>query len=136
MSIFELPTQEVAQAKVMADGFLAEGNQVFQTELERAYDLVQRFWYRNRDAEGNPSATGEAEPTGPEILTQMGPFAQAGMAVAYARVQMLVGIATALGKPELVDLTKLAPPFDLTFNSDGSLLAATPKSTPEEAPAA
>jgi hypothetical protein len=49
------------------------------------------------------------------------------MAVAYARVQMLVGIATALGKPELVDLAKLTPPFDLTFNADGSLLAATPK---------
>lgn len=127
MSIFELPTQATPAAKVMADGFLAEGNQVFQAELDRAYDLVQRFWYRNRDAEGNPSATGEAEPTGPEILTEMGPFAQASMAVAYARVQMLVGIATALGKPELVDLAKLTPPFDLTFNPDGSLLAATPK---------
>lgn len=127
MSIFDLEQQEVDQAKVMADGFLAEGNQTFQAELERAEDLVQRFWYRNRDAEGNPSPTGEAEPTGPQILEKMGTKAQASMAVAYARVEMLVGIATALGKPELVDLTKLAPPFDLTFNPDGSLQAATPK---------
>lgn len=127
MSIFELPTQATPPAKVMADGFLAEGNQVFQAELDRAYDLVQRFWFRNRDAEGNPSATGEAEPTGPEILTEMGPYAQASMAVAYARVEMLVGIATALGRPELVDLAKLMPPFDLVFAEDGTLASATPK---------
>ena len=125
MSIFDVPTEEVNQATVMAKGFLAEGNQVFQAELDRAYDLVERFWYRNKDEEGKPSAVGEAEPTGPQILEEMGAYAQASMAVAYARVEMLVGIATALGKPELVDLTKLVPPYDLTFNEDGSLASAT-----------
>jgi len=131
MSIFDLPDQEPSQAKVLAEGFLLEANKTFEEELSRAYDLVQRFWYRSRFPSSRPPAAGGPEPppvpTGPEILAQMGPYAQASMAVAYARVEMLVGIATALGKPELVDLTKLLPPFELTFNEDGSLLSATPK---------
>lgn len=119
MSLYEVQENN-NKAQDLAKGFLKEANLKFEQNLREAEDLVQRFWYRNQDEEGNPALEGD-EPTGIEILQAMGTNAQSVMQIAGLRVQMLVSIATALGQPELVDLTKVAAPYTLTYNQDGSL---------------
>lgn len=126
MSIFEIEVDNTPQATNLAKGFLAEANQQFENQLNGVYDAVQRFWYRNRDAEGNPALEGD-EPTGVEILQAMGTKAQSVIAVAYARVVMLMTIQQSLGLSGLVDLQRASAPYDLVFNPDGSLLSATLK---------
>jgi hypothetical protein len=49
------------------------------------------------------------------------------MAIAWSRVEMLSTVATLVGKSDLVDLNRLLPPYDFTWNQDGSLASATPK---------
>lgn len=127
MSIFNVQDR-INPATQLADGFLKLANQQFEEQLQQAYTAIDSFWYRNRDADGNPSAVKvdgvSNEPTGPEILQEMGTNAQAVMLVAYARVQMLLSIQTALGI-NAVDLSKVAAPYEMTFNPDGSLASAT-----------
>lgn len=125
MSLFEILTDSTPEADKLAKGFLAEANAFFDRELANAYDLIPRFWYRNVDANGQPSYSGESSPTGVEILQAMGTDAEKAMAVAAARAEMLATVATVLGKSELVDLTKLTAPYELTFNEDGSVATAT-----------
>jgi hypothetical protein len=105
---------------------MLETNQNFEQTRDAVYDGIQRFWYRNKDADGNGILEGD-EPSGIEVLQAMGTNAQAFLACAYARVVMLVTIATQLGKPDLVDVTKCAAPYDFTFNPDGSLATWTLK---------
>jgi hypothetical protein len=125
MTIFQIETPVTPAATLLANGFLTEANQKFEAELNAVYDGIQRFWYRNRDENGNPSLTG-SEPTGVEILQAMGPAAAPFLAVAYARVEMLLGIQQQLGL-DVLDMSKASAPFNFTFNPDGSLATATPK---------
>lgn len=120
MSIFQVNTPAKPAAELLAEGFLAEANQQFESQVQSVYDAIQRFWYRNKDSEGNPALEGD-EPSGIEILQAMGPAAAPAMAVAYARVVMLVTIEQQLGQSGLVDLSKASAPYDLEFNNDGSL---------------
>ena len=134
MSIFEIPESGPTAADLAA-GFMKEADQGFQQQLEAAYDAVQRFWFRNKDAAGNPLAIAAAQdpvPTGVEILQAAGPQAQLLMTLAWARVAPLVELATALGRPELIETARLLPPYDLTFGPDGSLLSATLKGAEDE----
>ena len=110
-----------------AKGYMLETNQSFEATRDFVYDGIQRFWFRNKDKEGNGVLEGD-EPSGIEILQAMGTNAEAFLACAYARVVMLVTIATQLGKPDLVDVAKCSAPYDFTFNSDGSLNTWTLKS--------
>lgn len=128
MTIFQIPADERTAAEKLSEGFLAEANQEFDRELQSVYDAVQRFWFRNTDEDGNPSASSEGEnpePTGPEILTAMGTNAAALIQMAQARVQMLLSIQASLGI-DVVDMSKVSGPFTLEFNADGSLKTATP----------
>jgi hypothetical protein len=110
----------------LANGFLKETNLQFEQTRDAVYDGIQRFWYRNRDENGEPALEGDV-PSGIEVLQAMGTKAQPFLAVAHARVQMLVGIQTALGFSDLIDLTKVSGPYDFTFNPDGSLATWTLK---------
>lgn len=126
MELFDV-TDSTPESERLAKGFLAIANQQFEEQLNAAYNAVESFWYRNRDADGNPSAVAidgvSSEPTGPEILQAMGTNAAAVMTVAYARVQMLLSIQQALGI-DAVDLSKVVAPYEMTFNNDGSLAKA------------
>jgi len=120
MPLFAQKVNETPEAELLAAGFLLEANKTFDKLLSDAYSASDRFWFRNRDEEGNPSTEG-GKPSGLEILAAMGTDTQAFMGVAYARVQMLVAIATSLGQAEAVDLTRLMPPVTIEYNKDGSL---------------
>jgi hypothetical protein len=123
--VFDVTTSGPSAAD-LAKGYMLETNQNFDQVREAVYDGIQRFWYRNKDAEDNGILEGD-EHSGIEVLQAMGTNAQAFLACAYARVVMLVTIATQLGKPDLVDVTKCAAPYDFTFNPDGSLKTWTLK---------
>lgn len=118
MTIFNIEDNGPTAAQ-LADGFLKETNQKADQNALEAADAIQRFWYRNQDEQGNPSLEGD-NPTGIEVLQAMGTKAQAFMLVAYARVQMLLTVQQSLGV-QLVDLSEVSSPYDLTFNQDGSL---------------
>ena len=84
MSIFTVDENRDPIAD-MAKGFLKEANQQAEVTINNIYDAVDRFWYRNRDSEGERSPSrhdadgdyaGSQEPTGPEMLTAMGWFWQ------------------------------------------------------------
>lgn len=83
--------------------------------LQQDFD---QFWYRNRDTDGNRALTG-SDPTGIEILQALGPQALPLMTIAWARVQFVAACAAAVGST--LDVTGLLPPYDLTWNPDGSL---------------
>jgi hypothetical protein len=83
--------------------------------LQQDFD---QFWYRNRDTDGNRALTGSA-PTGIEILQALGPQALPLMTIAWARVQFVAACAAAVGGA--LDVNGLLPPYDLTWNPDGSL---------------
>lgn len=125
MSIFNIQDNGPT-AQQLADGFLKEADFKAEQNVQDIYDGIQRFWYRNKDADGNGVLEGD-EPTGIETLQAMGTRAEAFLTVAYARVQMIITIQTALGV-ELIDLTKASAPYDFTFNADGSLATWTLKS--------
>jgi hypothetical protein len=124
-SVFDVTTSGPS-ASDYAKGYMLETNQSFEANRDAVYDGIQRFWYRNKDEEGNGVLEGD-EPSGIEILQAMGVNASAFLACAYARVVMLVTIATQLGKPDLIDVTKCSGPYDFTFNPDGSLKTWTLK---------
>jgi len=142
--IFEI-REDADQTATMAKGFMAEANQQAEAMATAVYDGVQRFWYRNVDTEGNPSPerhaaieakdatentpaveawAGSQEPTGLEILAAMGGNAQKFLAVSFARVQMLLTLQAQLGL-SLIDPAKVAGPYELTFNEDGTVKTAT-----------
>lgn len=127
MTIFNVDEIVTPAAEAMGKGFMKEANQNFDSQLSGVYDAIQRFWFRNQDADGNPIAEAsktDPQPTGPEILEALGTNAAAIMSVAYARVVMLVTIATELGLPNVIDQTRLALPYAVTYNPDGSLKSA------------
>lgn len=124
MTIFELQTEASPTAETLAKGFLAEANQAFETHLQATYDIVQRFWFRNRDTNGNPTLEGD-EPSGVEILMAMGTHAKAVVDISLARVAMLLAIQKNLGRTGMVDIERCSGPYELEFNQDGSLKAAT-----------
>lgn len=110
MSIFEISRDEI---KNKADFFLGKVNQDFDIMLAKAKTDYRLFW-------SNPEAS-------IEIIRAMGTSAEAFFSIAYARVQMLIQIATIIGNPGLVNIADLLPPYTLTFKTDGSLNQATPK---------
>lgn len=131
MTIFNIEQTIEPAASVLAKGFLAEANQQFEDQLQRAYDSVDRFWRRNKDAKGQPIITAsetDPQPTGIEILQAMGPHAQAIIVVAYKRVEMLLGIQAALGLSGIVDVARCLSPYECTFHPDGSLDSYTLRS--------
>ena len=130
MSLIDISSVEESKAEALAKGFIKETNQAFTDILSKAEDAVQRFWFRNTDEDGNPSAEAQGdnpEPTGPEILTAMGVNAQKVITAAHERVNLVIGVATALGKLDLIDQSKFAVPYDLVWAEDGSLTSATLK---------
>lgn len=130
MSLIDLNETPEAKVDILAKGFQKEANQAFKDILLKAEDAVQRFWFRNRDSDGNPSAVAEGdnpEPTGPEMLNAMGTNAQKVIVAAHERVKLVVGVATALGKMDLIDQSKFDVPYDLVWGEDGSLISATLK---------
>ena len=64
------------------------------------------------------------EPTGPEILEALGVEARPLLAVALARVQMVLSIAGQLKIKDAIDLTKLETPYELTWHENGKLKKA------------
>lgn len=132
MTVELIPANEqvVEQLEVLRSGFIKEMNQEFIRQRNGQYDAVQRFWFKNTDADGNPVAQrvegGTNLPTGPEVLSAMGTAAQAFMATAGLRAQFLIDVATSLGQAELVDASKFGIPFVLTWEDDGRLASAVP----------
>lgn len=142
--VFDIPVDSTPEATKLALGFKAEGNLRFKELTDDAEDLIQRFWYRNRDNDGEPSLTrvvkvddnGDPvdpaenvtdDPTGEEIMAAMGTDAEAIWGMAVSRATLLVELSTTLGKPDTIDGPAMAGPMDLTFNPDGTFLSATPK---------
>lgn len=96
-------------AERVATNLLRQANMQFRRELQAAQRDFDSVWNRSDDL------------TGVEILKAMGTSAQAATTSAWLRVQMLVSVATVLGRPELVELSNLVPTQELQFNEDGSL---------------
>jgi hypothetical protein len=96
---------------------LNSANITFDRMLNMAYNDYNSFW--GLEAQGGPS--------GLDILNALGTSAFTMMAIAWSRVEMLSTVATLVGKSDLVDLNRLLPPYDFTWNQDGSLASATPK---------
>lgn len=111
MSIFEIPAESGNEAEAKRQ--LEAVNRYFAATKVAAKNDFYCFWLEENDPIG--------------VLQAMGPNAYMFLAIAYARVQMLVAIANLIGQPELVDESSLLPPYTLVFNQDGSLLSATPK---------
>lgn len=63
--------------------------------------------------------------TGVEILQAAGTNAKNLMATAYDQVMLLIAAQTRVNK-NLIDLARVMPPYNLTYNPDGSLDSATP----------
>ena len=123
-NIFNVDEVVTPAAESMAKGFKAEANQEMERIVNSIYDAVQRFWFRNVDSEGNPSpvqSEDSQEPTGPEILEALGFEAQPLLAVAFARVQMVLSIAQQLQIPNAIDFSKLDAPYKLTWLENGLL---------------
>jgi len=123
MSLIDITPDATPRATKLADGFIEKTNQVFEEQRLAAYSAVEEFWFRNTDANGDPALEGD-EPSGVEMLQAMGTKAQAFWEAASQRAVMVISIATALGKPEEVDLAKISSPYELTFKADGSLETA------------
>ena len=120
MSLIDIIPDATPQATKLADGFIAKTNQVFEEQRQAAYSSVEEFWFRNQDENGDPALTGD-EPSGVEMLQAMGTKAESFWQAASQRAVMVISIATALNKPEEIDLAKISAPYDLTFAPDGSL---------------
>lgn len=105
-------------AAQLAAQLVNNSNITFTRMLQALEQDYQQFWYRNRDENGKPELTGSA-PTGIEILQALGTHAGPLMSIAWARVQFVSACAAAVGQS--VDVTAFIPPYDLTWNQDGSL---------------
>ena len=132
MAIFDPQAPTEPEADKLARGFQTEADQIHERESVALYDAVARFWFRNKDADGNPIAVvgADPKPTGIEILESMGLAAQAFMGVAYSRYQMVDAINDAFGLDPIDDARGL-PPYDLAFNADGSIDSANSTLKPE-----
>lgn len=98
-------------AQQIAVDILHNANNKFNATIVEAYNDYDNFW--KLEASGGPS--------GIQILEALGTKAETIYSMAWARVQMLISTAEIVGKPDIVDLSKLLPPYDVTFNADGSL---------------
>lgn len=134
MTIFQVPELGPTVEEIAA-GWLATANVAASDMMQKSYDDVLQFWYKNRDAEGNPSPVkheateewaGSQEPTGVELLQAMGQQAGLFIALAWAKIAGIVGADQQFGLG-IVDYVKLLPPYDLEWNEDGSLKSATLK---------
>lgn len=105
-------------AAQLAAQLVNNSNITFMRMLQAIQQDFQQFWYLNRDENGNAALTGNA-PTGIEILQALGTQALPLMSIAWARVQFVAACAAAVGQS--VDVTGFLPPYDLTWNQDGSL---------------
>ena len=120
MSIFEQQPIQGPTAAEIATRLLRQVNNEFDRTQQAQIQAVKQFW-RNDLME---SPTG---PTGVQVLEAMGTSAQIFLGIAYARVEMLMTIQGILGLDDLVDVASMMPPYDFTFNVDGSLDTATLK---------
>ena len=111
--LFNVPNQGPTVDQT-ANRLLREVNINFQKTYQDHVRSVEQFW--KHDLKETPYG-----PTGVEVLRAMGTNAYLFLSVAYARVQMLATIQQLLGRTDLVDITKMLPPYTLTFNEDGSL---------------
>lgn len=105
-------------AEQIAADILHSANNKFMAMVIESYNDYDNFW--KLEANGGPS--------GVQILEALGTKAETIYSMAWARVQMLLTTAQIVNKPEMVDLTKLIPPYEVTFKADGSLDSATPRS--------
>lgn len=105
-------------AAQLAANLVNNSNITFMRMLQAVQQDFNQFWYLNRDENGNPALTGSA-PSGIEILQALGTQAYPLMVIAWARVQFVAACASAVG--QTVDVTAFLPPYDLTWNQDGSL---------------
>ena len=131
MSLFESDEQSTPAAILLAKGFKSEANQELDRVLASAYDAIARFWFRNVDENGKPSAVrpaeNEGEPTGPEILEALGTDAAYLLNPARERVKYAIAATSMFNKTGEIDQQKLYVPYDLVWNEDGSLKSATLK---------
>jgi len=116
MSLFETDNGTPAEQK--AKQLLGRVNAEFSRTHAEHVRSVREFW--RHDMEATPTG-----PTGVEVLIAMGTSAQAFLAVAYARVVMLVTIQQILGRDDLVDVASMQAPYAFEFNKDGSLATAS-----------
>lgn len=120
MPILDSTPFTVPEDQSRADGFIKEANIKFDALREDIYDSVRRFWFAGLD-ENDPPRDENDPKGGIRALQAMGNNAKPFMEVAYARVEMLVSVSTALGKPGEVDMSKVLPPYTLTYDDNGAL---------------
>jgi predicted NAD/FAD-dependent oxidoreductase len=123
MSLFET-VQAYPNASQLAHQLVNNANITYTRMVEAVQQDYQRFWYLNSDASGNPALTGPA-PTGIQILQALGPQALSLMAIAWARVEFVAATAQAVGQS--FDVNSMLPPYNLTWNQDGSLNDYSPR---------
>lgn len=114
MSLFNAPSPSPS-AVYLADLFRKYADTEFQHEYQKAKTLIDNFW--NHDS-GH---------TGIDFLQALGTDAEKVVTLASGRVQMLLNAQAAFGRDDLVDLSEVTGPYDLTFNADGSLATWTAK---------
>jgi cyclopropane fatty-acyl-phospholipid synthase-like methyltransferase len=113
MSLFQTGNQITPELR--ANRQLAKANSEFDRLVSQSQSDFNQFWT-------------EFDGVTPiQVIEAMGTKAQSFFAVAYIRVQMLLQVAQAMGKPELVNEADFLPPYTLTFKADGSLDSAVPK---------
>ena len=120
MPIFEQQPIQGPTAAEIATRLLRQVNNEFDRTVQAQVQAVKQFW--KNDLTESPTG-----PTGVEVLQAMGTNAQAFLGIAYTRVVMMVTIQGILGRDDLVDVASMMPPYDFTFNVDGSLDTATLK---------
>lgn len=116
------PIKAGPNANQIASNLIQQSNMTYMRLRDSLVRDFEQFWFRNRDNNGNRALEG-AKPTGIEILQALGTQAAPLMAIAWARVQFVAACSEVAGQP--FDSTELIPPYDLTWNEDGSLADAT-----------
>lgn len=111
-------------AAQLAANLINNSNITFMRMLQALQQDFNHFWYQNRDENGNPALTGSA-PSGIEILQALGPQAYPLMAIAWSRVQFIATCASIVG--QTLDVNAFIPPYEFTWNEDGSLASYTPR---------
>ena len=119
--IFNTVDAQPTAAQVV-NNLISNANITYMRLSQSVEQDFQQFWYLNRDENGNRTLEGPA-PTGIQLLQALGTQAAPLMAIAWARVQFVAATAAAVGAS--FDVTSVLPPYDLTWNEDGSLASYT-----------
>lgn len=116
------PVDAYPTASQIINNLISTANITFMRLTQSVQQDFDNFWYINRDENGNRVLEGPA-PTGIQLLQALGTQAAPMMAIAWARVQFVAATAAAVGGT--FDVTSVLPPYDLTWNEDGSLAGYT-----------